>query len=718
MFANFSQAQNNYDSLWKQVDKHQLDGLPKSSLEVVNQIEATAKKENNNPQIIKSLLFKSKYALILEEDAQLKIINDFKSEIETATTPTKNVLENILANLYWQYFQQNRWKFYDRTNTAAKVDTEDFRTWDLQTLFNEVHAHFENSLQNGLILKQTPIEAFKVILQKQKDSEKFRPTLFDLLAHNALKFYKTNETSITQPAYKFVIDNADFLSDSNTFSKLNITSKDSTSLQLNALKIYQDLTAFHLKNTNPTALADVNIERLLFVRQFGTFPDKNTQLLASLKTESDALKSHEVSALYDFEIASIYYEQGITYLPKISESYRWKLKDAVALCNAIVETYPNSKGGQKASLLKHQIEQQQLQITTEAYLPIQQNTKLLINYKNVDGLSFVVHKISESDYFKLNNTYRKDEQLKLIQGLKNKVTFWQNNLKNEGDYQSHKIEVAIPKLDNGRYLVFTSPNNYSNTFGYAVFQVTNLALVEKTERAKQTFQVIDRNNGKPIANAKVKLTYTKNYREQQVTKNLVSNANGEVHLEKINKRLSNIKVEVVHANEKAYFGNYYANRSYKDQPEKEQYKGFLFTDRSIYRPGQTVYFKGIALKTFENTSQVLPNDLLKITLHNVNGEEIAKRDLKTNEFGSISGEFVLPNGGLTGQYYMQFTGQNNLNAYVNFSVEEYKRPKFEATFNPITNTFKVNDSITIKGKALAYAGSSICLLYTSPSPRD
>ena len=229
LFANLSQAQNNYDSLWKQVEKHESDGLPKSSLEIVKQIETQAKSDNNTPQIIKSLLFKSKYALILEEDAQLKIINDFKSEIVTAKTPTKNVLENILANLYWQYFQQNRWKFYNRTNTANPVDAEDFRTWDLQTLFNEVHLHFKNSLQNGLILKQTPIETFKIIMHKQEGSENFRPSLYDFLAHNALQFYKTNETSITQPAYKFTIDSIDYLSDTKTFSRRNISSKDSTS---------------------------------------------------------------------------------------------------------------------------------------------------------------------------------------------------------------------------------------------------------------------------------------------------------------------------------------------------------------------------------------------------------------------------------------------------------------------------------------------------------
>ncbi|MCB0434322.1 MAG: hypothetical protein KDD18_15515, partial [Mangrovimonas sp.] len=83
--------------------------------------------------------------------------------------------------------------------------------------------------------------------------------------------------------------------------------------------------------------------------------------------------------------------------------------------------------------------------------------------------------------------------------------------------------------------------------------------------------------------------------------------------------------------------------------------------------------------------------------------------LVTNEYGSVSGEFILPNDGLTGQFRIRLLGKkhtlNNSDTY--FSVEEYKRPKFETSFNPVTETFKVNDSVTVKGLAQAYAGSNI-----------
>ena len=177
------QSTKEYEILWKKVENLELDDLSKSALELVSTISDKAKKEKNSPQIVKALLYSSKFALILEEDAQLKIINDFKSEITKAEFPTKNVLESYLANMYWQYFLQNRYRFYNRTKTDSKVDTNDFRTWDLTTLFHEINLHFDASLQQHKELQQIKVAEFELLLNKRRDYEKYRPTLFVLLTH-------------------------------------------------------------------------------------------------------------------------------------------------------------------------------------------------------------------------------------------------------------------------------------------------------------------------------------------------------------------------------------------------------------------------------------------------------------------------------------------------------------------------------------------------------
>jgi len=700
-------AQDDYSKLWKQVETHEKDGLPKSALDVVKQIETLAKKEQNSPQIIKTLLFKSKYALTLKEDAQLSIINDFKTEINNSQSPTKNVLQNLLANLYWQYFNQNRYKFYNRTKTESTVDQEDFRTWDLETLFTETQTLFNQSLENESVLKSTKIHQFDAIINKAKNSETYRPTLFDMLSHNALDFFKTSENSITKPAYKFEIDNESYLSASSQFSTLKLEAQDSTSLQLHALKVYQKLIQFHQKNKDFKALTDVNIQRLDYVMQHGTFGNKDAIYLQTLKDEIFNLKSNKIAALYEFEIAEITYQNGLQYNSKTNTENRWLIQEALAIAENIIKRFPESKAAENSKILKQKIEHKELQLTTETYIPIKQNSRFLVRYKNVENLEFTLFNLSKNQLETYNKTYREDERLKFIKSLK-QHTNWSSNLKNENDYQSHTTEVVVPKLSNGIYLVVARASN--DLYAMQTIQITDFALTEMETNNEVIFQLINRNNGQPIENATLDITYRKNYKNNYYNSTLTTDVFGKAILKKTSTYLSDANVQVKHNNQTAYFGNYYVGRNYDNNDKEEtSYNAFVFTDRSIYRPSQTVYFKAIAIKTFKEKSEVLQNEAVYAILYNVNSEEVSRLELKTNDFGSVAGEFILPNSGLNGQYRIQLLGKthtfNQGSTY--FSVEEYKRPKFEANFNPITETFKINDSITVKGNAKAYAGSNI-----------
>ncbi|WP_194766124.1 alpha-2-macroglobulin family protein [Tamlana sp. I1] len=710
LFSNYTQAQKNYDNLWLEVDAFELEGLPKSALKVIKTIEKKAKRDKNHAQLVKIMLFKSKFLLILEEDAQLKIINDFKLEIAKSEAPTKNVLENILAHLYWQYFNQNRSRFYNRTKTAEKVNTADFRTWDLETLFAEIHLHYQNSLQHEALLQKEAIGNYDALLNKKQNSNIYRPTLFDFLSQNALEFYKTDETHITKPAYKFEIDNPVFLAPVETFTKLKIEAKDSTSLQLNALKIYQSLSKFHLKNKDFYELTDVDIDRIKFVYEHATFKNKQNLELETLKQASATLKTHETSGLYNFEIASIYQKLSTSYDAKENTKNRWKAKEAIALCNQVISQFPKSKGAEKCAILKAEIENFNIQIISESHLPIQKPSRLLLSYKNLDSLQFKLYKVSQEQLEKLKNLYRKDQQIEFIDSLKASKS-WTSKLRNEHDYQTHRTEIVIPKLENGSYLVVARIKNDVENFAFQNIQITNMALVETETPKYKIFQIIDRNNGAPKVNAQVELTYFEQSTSSMQTKKFTTNNIGEFKVEKRDNWYRNVKLKISHNQDTALFGSFYINKFYNQQNKVEtNYNSFIFSDRSIYRPGQTVYFKTIAMQTTDGKSEVLANlDAIAI-LYNVNGEKVTELKLKTNTYGSTSGEFILPLNGLTGRYRIEFnagSAYSNLNNSYYFLVEEYKRPKFETKFDPITETFKVNDSITIKGKALAYSGSNI-----------
>src|SRR6185503_15302547 len=134
---------------------------------------------------------------------------------------------------------------------------------------------------------------------------------------------------------------------------------------------------------------------------------------------------------------------------------------------------------------------------------------------------------------------------------------------------------------------------------------------------------------------------------------------------------------------------------------------FLFTDRSIYRPGQTVYYKGIAIMGNQKEKTNVPNIKYEawLYLRNANYENIDSVKVKANEYGSFSGKFQLPQGGLNGQYSIHVAAAPNGN--VDFQVEEYKRPKFYVEYEKIKGTYKVNDKIKVTGVAKAFAGNNI-----------
>ena len=713
LFSLTTNAQNDFEKLWQQVEKFEVDGLPKSALKIVEEIYTKAEKTNNSPQIIKSLFYKSKFSLTLEEDAQLKVIHNFKEQIAKNVSPTKNVLENVLANLYWQYFTQNRYKFYNRTKTQDKVDVNDFRTWDLDTLFEEIHTYFKASLQEEKLLQKINIDEFSDILQLQHTAKIYTPTLFDFLANNALQFYKSSETSITKPSYQFTVDSSDYLSDAKTFSTLKITSKDSLSLELNALKIYQKLLHLHSITNNKNAFANIDVQRINFVYQNATFENKDSILLETLKTSEENFKNDEASGLYAFEIAQIYKNKA-------------KNKEALAICNAVIKDFPKSLAAQKCFVLKNQIEQKTLSILAEEYIPIAKNSRLLVTYKNVEKLFFTGYKINQKQLEEFNKIYKFDDKKAFINTLE-KLKTWNHKLRNEDDYLEHSTEVIVPKFESGMYLILASENgdlNENSVYGTTTIQVTNLTLIENTFDGKYNYQVVDRTTGKPIKNAEIHLKNSGNNEDSYINKKVKTDKKGFASI-KTENTLRNVEITVKTQKDFANFGKHYFynhNSNNSENIDNEiTIKPFIFTDRSIYRPGQIVYFKTIVIKKQGDKSEVFKNEFVEVTLFDVNNQIVKTLDLKLNDFGSVAGEFIIPNNGLTGEFtidvdesstqeskfYKNADFDIDYNNSVTISVEEYKRPKFETEFKPITESFKINDSIKINGFAKAFSGANI-----------
>src|SRR5437868_2421722 len=213
-FSNFFTKQadfiinkgDSYDKLWKRVDSCNNKGLTESALKVVEVIYDKAKADNNAAQFVKAVLHRMKFEANKEEFSLEKSIIKLRYEANAAKYPVKPVLQSILADAYWQYFQNNRWKFYNRS-TAVNFKNDDITTWDLKTITDATIKNYKASLNKTDSLKRTKVDIYDDVIEKgTTECRKWRPTLYDFLAHRALAFFMGQEPDISRPANRFTVN--------------------------------------------------------------------------------------------------------------------------------------------------------------------------------------------------------------------------------------------------------------------------------------------------------------------------------------------------------------------------------------------------------------------------------------------------------------------------------------------------------------------------------
>ncbi|MBV6421088.1 MAG: hypothetical protein DAHOPDDO_02357 [Ignavibacteriaceae bacterium] len=710
------QFKDDYKSAWKTVDSLEQQGLTRSALVVVEEIYEAAKKDNNQPQFIKSIFYKLKYGNYIEEDSHVKIVNDVKAEIDSASFPANAILESILANIYWQYYQNNRWRFQQRTETV-NFDNEDlpdgdagFQTWDLSRLIREITKYFHASLEESDKLKKIPIKEFEDILVYGTTEHSYlRPTLYDLLAHQALAFFVNDEASVTQPVYKFELKSDDDFAPADDFVEIKYSTKDSLSLKFYAIQLYQKLIAFHIDDKEKDALIDVDLARLNFVRSESVNAQKDSLYLNALLKMEKRNQKVPYSSLISFNIAQYQYSEGMKYDPNGSDVYKWEIKKALEICNSTIEKFPDTFGAEECRWLQNTILQKSLSVQTESGNLPDQPFLGLVTYKNVNKIYLRIIPWNES----LDQTKNKLDAQKLYQRYASQkaIQEWSVNLPDDKDYQNHSVEIKMPALSIGQYLILVGTDSefsyVKNAVGYSRTWITNISYIRKdTGENKVVFYALDRKSGNPFSNIKVEV-YGQKYvpveREYQFFKLSTGETSddGKFEFTKDDNQYNTYKVVFINGKDKFESQNFYSY-SYQERTERRA-TTFFYLDRAIYRPGQIVYFKGLMINTDgKKDHKVVTNQTTTVTFFDANYQKITEATFTTNEYGTFNGKFTIPVGKIGGQYMI-----SNENGSQSFRVEEYKRPKFEVKFDPIKGSYSLNDKVTVEGFAKTYSGANL-----------
>lgn len=686
------QKMKNYEASWKKIDSLiERSGLVRSALAEVNKIYADAGKTGNDAQVIKALIYRMSINDELSEQSATENIALVEKEADMRKTAPRAILKSLAATSYWNYLRRNRWRFYNRTTTVAFNKT-DVETWSLEDLHAKISSLFLASLEEPGLLKQTKLETYDELIEKG-NSRALRPTLFDLLAHRALDYFRTDERAINKPAYTFEIEDSAAYAPAKEFVEHRFISDDTASLHWKALQIYQQLLAFHLNDVKPDALVDADLARIEFVHAYSVVADKDDLYKKALELLVERYGGMAAGAQAIYMLAEWHAQKARTYDPLRDSSARFEFLEAEKFCNKALQVKEESPGKINCLNLLNTIRQKNIRMEAEKVNSIGKPFRVLVNYQNFTTGYFRILKMTKTlkEKLRTNDFWKKITALPAQQELT--VDFPDTK-----DYQEHRAEIRVGGLPSGEYALLAGTDEdfgmKKSALALQNFYVSDISYVNTEDQ----YYLVNRNTGAGLAGAKVQLweqRYDKPLRRLAL---FTSNEDGYF---KLNSR-ERYRLDISYGKDRLFMDDDIYHYYYSDEDTDDVEATYLFTDRSIYRPGQTVYFKGIVVS--KKARKPLSNRKTMVKLYNANGEVVDSMQRETNAFGSFSGKYTLPTGVLNGEFSIR--DEKNHSA-VGIRVEEYKRPKFYVEIPKPSGTYRVEDSVDVEIEAKSYAGNNI-----------
>ncbi|HSA00536.1 MAG TPA: alpha-2-macroglobulin family protein [Candidatus Paceibacterota bacterium] len=722
--------------LWQAVQAAEKKRQPRTAITNLEPIIQAALKDKAYGEATKAILERVRFQTLIQGGKPEEAIQQLKSELTRTPAELSPVLHTVLAHNYWTYFQMNRYRFLQRTATAGPAEG-DFTTWDLPRLYREIDRHFQTALSRADELKKIPAARYAPILNQPGDSwpflapqsdaedspspvlDKYRPTLYDILTQEALSFYTSGEQAAAKPQENYEIEASGPIFDNPdrfiTWARALPIKQFPDSPLIKALQIFGELMVFHAKDEDPSAYADMDLSRLRFGHNQAVGEDRDPRYWDSLKTFVERWADHETSAL------ALYY-----WAQMLKDDGQWAEARQLALRG--VQTHPESEGGKRCRNLVGEIEAKALRITTEkswncgrGFGPgtdsdsSQVNTNLSacptiqVTYRNLTHLNFRViawewEAFLSREHTRPENLNDREKQQLLA---KTPLLEWNEILPPTTDFKERWIELPAPSgLAPGHYFIVASPradfSDQDNVVSYVAVWVGELTLVVRPRMGNIEGLVLNANSGEPVSGAEITAWYLNRNGIRIAEPKTNSDGDGFFLLQPSEQRAYLIRAQ--HQGHTAYSQEIWAQGVPQINPSTQT---LFFTDRALYRPGQTIRYKGLCLRVNkeQNDYQLLNGRTISVVLADPHGEEIGRMEHQCNDYGSFQGSFVAPRDRLMGRYVIRLDPSEVSETAI--QVEEYKRPKFLVTLEAPKRMTRLNEEVVMTGKAEAYTGAAI-----------
>ena len=470
------------------------------------------------------------------------------------------------------------------------------------------------------------------------------------------------------------------------------------------INLYQSLLRNHAKDKDQSAFIDANIQRLIGLSPTLSIDAKDSLLINALLDigNNPSLHPGQANAMMEAALHSINTDQP---------------GKAYEISNRIIELFPNTKSAEQSKIQQGKIRNKSLNITVQQYILPGKPFIFRSEYANIDKFYCRLYKLNEEVEKKIKKRRYRDSYLdksgiKLLIDMQ-PIQAWKQEFPKNEDYRPHSIWKKAPALNKGRYIMLMSNSpifdmSGDNVIVHAEFTATPImGLMQKEAGGNTLMNVLDAEKGNPLR-ATVQImesTYDQddNAYSDIISDSFTTNSNGIATIppianesyirERYFRIISALDTLIIrHPVNRFPTGEFQSN-------ERLQ----LFTDRQIYRPGQTVQFKGIAFTHGAiDSASVLRNKEIIVRFVDARSKVLDSLRLTTSEFGSCSSSFAIPEEIVSGFCSIQ----SDLGS-VSFRVEEYKRPSFEITFSKSDIAYTIGDRISVNGIAKSYAGSNL-----------
>ena len=646
------QAQT-YDNLWKELEVLERKDLPKSVISEAMKIYDKAKAEQNVPQMMKAYLTAMQYRSLLTPDSLKVDMNGLEQwASQTGSVEDKAILYSILGEM----------------TMSADV--------------KKGLGYLQASLKDKDRLLLVPVEKLRSMVRVGEASKRyFRDNLYNLLARRAIQIMQQYRWQAAAKANQTNSLPAD-MTDMDKFVTYQFVPVSDCDLTAAVMQAYQSLLKAYDTETEREGwlLTAVDALNYLYRNFSGNFSNDVCQ---------QELRKwiHTYPAVKTVPEAYLALAQFLQYQNNQVERLRI-VREGIA-------GYPRYEGINQLKNIEKEILNASLSLEiATAYPGEQQSVK--VNYKNLTGITLQLYKVNlpvTSAVLQNRTTHFESKYAR----LQREEHF---SLKPTTDYLNVDTTLTIQAPQAGIYFLKAVPDGKKGVSDGTLMNVTALKTIYRPlPDGTLELVVVDAVSGQPVSEAEVTIYTEKGggYSPQQTYQ---ADKQGTLKLDFLNSNKYWYNAHTAADNAMPILNLWKNDYYYKESKRKEVLQ--LFTDRSIYRPGQTVYVSGLAYEMEKDSTRVLTDKKYTVSLYDANNNETGKVEVRTNGFGSFSGQFVLPSPCLTGYFSLRAADTS-----VSFKVEEYKRPTFDVTFEPVKVEYQVGDSIEVVGMAKTFAGAPV-----------